>query len=117
MKTIVTILLLTLSVAAIGQTKVQGIEIETECKTFDIYVIYQGDIWIKHNKTPLEYEWGWEYNREINFKAKKGQELRTAFVTKSDTTYFSIMGNVNGKEIVQGGVLALNGGTTKLGYK
>ena len=60
MKTVATIIMVMVASLTFAQTKVQGMEVVTDCKTLNIYVIYQGDIWIKHNETPLEYEWGWD---------------------------------------------------------
>lgn len=118
-KTVIRIFFATLLALAaldsVAQTKVRNIEIVNPERTpFDIYIVVDSVTWIQHDLTFLEYDYGWKYNNQINFDAKKGEQLRTAFVTCSDTTFLSIVGGEN-REVYKGGTFVLDGSKTIIG--
>lgn len=110
------IILFVLVVSSVtAQTKVRDMDIVNPSgEPYIIYIICDS-VWIRHDLTYLEFDYGWEYNKEINFDAKKGTELNCAFVACSDTTFISIKGGRN-REVVKGGSFVLDGGTTMIGY-
>lgn len=110
LRIVIATLLTLAALDAVSQIKVRDMQIvNPSSQPYTIYVVVDSATWIQHDLTFLEYDWGWEYNEAININLKPKQDLKTAFVTCSDTTYLTFK-PTNNKSVVKGGEFVLDGG-------